>query len=163
MERGAYEGHTMKLTALALILAASLLPAPAAAEGNPYWVDRAFGTHRQYRDYSNWRPRYRPPVYGWRQRHQPYVPHEHDKSCKPLIRVVGDQRPTEEGAKEQADKAWMQEVRFRYGERYMLTTQAKDRRYACSRSSIGELVGQTMLRCEVIAQPCPAEVIWTSK
>ena len=154
----------MKLTASALILAASLLPAPVAAEGNPYWVDRAFNQHRQYRDYPHWRQprRYRPPVYGWRQRHQPYVPHEIDKHCKPLVRVVGDQRPSEDAAKEQADKAWMQEVRFRYGERYMLTTQAKDLRYACSRSSIGELVGQTMQRCEIIAQPCPAQVIWTN-
>lgn len=147
------------VTVVALMLA---LPFLARAE-QPYWADRAFGAHRQYRDYSNWRPRYRPPVYGWRQRHQPHVPATDDKHCKPLIRVVGDQRPTEEGAKEQADKAWMQETRFRYGERYMQMNQAKDRRYACSRSSIGEIVGQTMLRCEVIAQPCPAEVIWTSK
>lgn len=150
----------------AIAMALVLLPTAAAAEGNPYWADRAFGQHRQYRDYSNWRQpqRYRPPVYGWRHRHQPHVPSgEPDKHCKPVVRVVGDQRPTEDGAKEQADKAWMQEVRFRYGERYMLTGQARDMRYACSRSSIGELVGQTMQRCEIIAQPCPAEVIWTSK
>lgn len=151
--------------AIALTLAALLLPAPAAAENRPYWADRAFGTHRQYRDYGHhgWR-RYRPQVRAWVHRHQPHVPAgEPDRHCKPVVRVVGDQRPTEDGAKEQADKAWMQEVRFRYGERYMLADKARDRRYACSRSSIGEIVGQTMQRCEIIAQPCPAEVIWTSK
>lgn len=149
----------------AIAIALVLLPTVAVAETQPYWADRAFGTHRQYRDYPHWRrpQRYRPPVYGWRQYHKPHVPHEHDKSCKPVVRVVGDQRPTEDGAREQADKAWMQEVRFRFGERYMLTTQAKELRYACSRSSIGELVGQTMQRCEIIAQPCPAEVIWARK
>ena len=148
----------------AIAIALVLLPTAAVAE-QPFWADRAFGVHRQYRDYPHWRrpQRYRPPVYGWRQYHKPPVPHEHDKSCKPGVRVVGDQRPTEDGAREQADKAWMQEVRFRFGERYMLTTQAKELRYACSRSSIGELVGQTMQRCEIIAQPCPAEVIWTRK
>lgn len=147
----------------AIAIALILMPVAACAQ-QPPWADRAFGVHRQYRDNPHWREprRYRPPVYGWRQRHQPHVPAgEPDKHCKPVVRVVGDQRTTEDAAKEQADKAWMQEVRFRYGERYMLTTQARERRYACSRSSIGELVGQTMQRCEIIAQPCPAEVIWT--
>lgn len=155
----------MKPAAAVLILAASLLPAPASAQ-NPYWADRAFGQHHQYRDYgrNGWRPRQRPQVRAWVHKHKPPVPAgEPDKACKPVVRVVGDQRTTEEGAREQADKAWMQEVRFRYGERYMLTARAKDARYACSRSSIGEIVGQTMQRCEIIAQPCPAEVIWTSK
>ena len=156
--------RTANALAFLIVLALMLvLPFLANAE-QPYWADRAFGQHRQYRDYPHWRGRYRPPVYGWQRRHIPHVPHgEPDKACKPVVRVVGDQRPSEDGAKEQADKAWMQEVRFRYGERCMLTTQAKELRYACSRSSIGELVGQTMQRCEIIAQPCPAQVIWSSK
>lgn len=90
--------------------------------------------------------------------------HQHDTACRPLVRVVGDQRPTEEGAKEQADKAWMQEARFRYGERFMdIAKHAKDIRYACSRSSVGELAGVTQHRCEVIAVPCPAPILWGQK
>lgn len=150
--------------ATALALAVILLPAPAAAD-NPYWADRAFGTHRQYRDYGHhgWR-RYRPHVRAWVHRHQPQVPAgEPDKHCKPVISVVGDQRPTIEGAKEQADKAWRQEVRFRFGEFYTMKDRARNLRYACSQSSIAEVLNQTMMRCAIIAQPCPAEVIWTSK
>ena len=160
------------MSARMAVIIALMLPTPALAEDwqdRVHWADKAIqappGQH-----YRPARPEvHRAPVvrsYVRRERvHRPapLAAGEPDKACKAPIKVVGDQRPTLEGAREQADKAWMQEVRFRFGERFMETVNARDRRYACSRSSIAEIVGQTMQRCEIIALPCPAPVLWGAK
>lgn len=139
-----------------------------------HWADRAMGyppnQHvRPFRDEPV--AHKRPQVRGYVRRTSAPAPkpehlrqHLIDTACKPAIRVVGDQRPTEQGAREQADKAWMQEVRFRHGERFMDgAANARDVRYACTRSSVGEIAGVTQHRCEIIAIPCPAPLLWNRK
>lgn len=76
--------------------------------------------------------------------------------CERKIAIVGDQYASEAGAKAEAEKAWMQSVRFYFGERYMDIAFADEIAYACARSSVGSVVGQTFHRCEVSAKPCRA-------
>jgi hypothetical protein len=80
--------------------------------------------------------------------------------CSELRRVVGDQHLTIDGAKKSANDAWAGAVRFHLGEKYMDLSHAKHINYTCSRSSIKEggvtTLGQTLTRCEIEAQPCPA-------
>lgn len=80
---------------------------------------------------------------------------DHDGvSCKPRVRVVGDARPSESGAKDDAEAAWMRETRWKYGALYLSLPNAKDYQIRCGRDSITEIVGQVMVRCELMAQPC---------
>ena len=74
--------------------------------------------------------------------------------CYPAVRTVGDQYASENGAKQEAIKAWSQQVRHDFGERAMDFDHAQFASFACVRSSIGSIVGQTFHRCEVIARPC---------
>lgn len=76
------------------------------------------------------------------------------RHCKDRLRIVGDQHLTMDGAKGQADKAWSQTVRFYHGERFMDVANAGGAAYTCSRSSVGETLGQTFNRCELEARPC---------
>jgi len=77
--------------------------------------------------------------------------------CRDTKRVVGNQHLTVNGAKAEADKAWIQSIRFYYGEVFMSLENAKEIKYTCSRSSVGETLGQTFNRCEIEARPCKAE------
>ena len=79
--------------------------------------------------------------------------------CRDRRRVVGDQGLSTALAQGQADKAWQQDVRFYMGERFMDIKNAEGVRYECSRSSVGETLGQTFHRCEVSARPCRAQKI----
>jgi len=79
---------------------------------------------------------------------------ETKQSCLPPVRVVGSQWATESGAEESAQKSWAEAVRFSHGEVYMQLDQAIGYQKRCSRSSIQEVVGQTLIRCEVDAAPC---------
>lgn len=79
---------------------------------------------------------------------------EPKKACLPPVRVVGSQWATESGAEESAQKAWAEATRFNHGEAYMDLTNAVGYQKRCARSSIGEVVGQTLTRCEVDAAPC---------
>ena len=161
-----------------LVVLVGLIIAPYLARAEDWqdrvhWADKAMGNPpgQHVRPFRAERHAPTPRVRGYVRR-TPAPPeqierhrqHQADTACRPLVRVVGDQRPTEEGAKEQADKAWMQEARFRFGERFMdIAKHAKDTRYACTRSSVGELAGVTQHRCEVIAIPCPAPLLWEPK
>lgn len=80
-----------------------------------------------------------------------------DSRCRAPLAVVGDQYATIEGAKQEADKAWMQTARWAHGERFMDRANAEDATYECGRSSIGSVVGQTFSRCRLIARPCPPD------
>jgi hypothetical protein len=91
-----------------------------------------------------------PAVMGYEKRAPQYV----DKHCMFAVRVVGSQWATESGATESAEKAFMEFARFHYGEAYMDINNAIDRATRCTRSSIGEVVGQTLHRCELVAVPC---------
>lgn len=83
-----------------------------------------------------------------------YVKREDEPSCLKPVAAVGSQWVDESGAEESAKKAWMEAVRWHHGEAYIDIARAKDYRHRCSRSSIGEAVGQVMHRCEVSAGPC---------
>ena len=86
-----------------------------------------------------------------------------DHGCVAPVAEVGDQHISEDGAKREADKSWAQTVRFRFGERMMDLTHARNVHYACGRSSIGSIIGQTFHRCEVYARPCQAPRIRVEK
>lgn len=122
--------------------------------------------------------RYKPPVKAWRRDDGWPVHHDRPSAPKPTMQelalgasrcdfpvvVVGSQRVSESEAEESAQKAWMEEVRFSLGEAYMDINSAKDYARMCSRSSIGEVLNQTMHRCRVVAIPCrPALVTGAPK
>lgn len=81
---------------------------------------------------------------------------DHSRRCQDTLAVVGDQYASEQGAQQEADKAWMQTARWQYGERFMARDHAADATYECGRSSVGSVVGQIFYRCRLIARPCSA-------
>jgi hypothetical protein len=70
------------------------------------------------------------------------------------VSVVGSQHVTENGAEESAVKGWAEQVRFAHGEQFMAIEGARDYAKRCTRSSIGELAGAMLHRCQVVARPC---------
>lgn len=120
--------------------------------------------------YEPHRPRYqRPRVYGYQRRHD----HDHDKydrgdrgpECKPALARTGTEAFDEDNAKQRADLAWQEEVRFLWGERYMDVSNAQRVSYECSRSSTNEswigkagerIAGDAAVkkRCRINALPC---------
>ncbi len=84
---------------------------------------------------------------------------DHEGTCKPRLAIVGDQYATEKGAREEADKAWMQTARWQHGERFMSRENADDAAYECGRSSVGSLAGQVFYRCRLSARPCAANSV----
>jgi len=74
--------------------------------------------------------------------------------CVRPVKVVGSQDVRETAAEDSAKKAWAEEVRWAHGEAFMDIQNAKDYASRCSRSSIGEIAGQTFSRCEIVATPC---------
>jgi hypothetical protein len=74
--------------------------------------------------------------------------------CQATLAAVGDQYASEQGAQQEADKAWMQTARWQYGERFMSRENADDATYECGRSSVGSVVGQVFYRCRLTAKPC---------
>lgn len=74
--------------------------------------------------------------------------------CQATLAAVGDQYASEQGAQQEADKAWMQTARWQYGERFMSRENADDASYECGRSSVGSVVGQVFYRCRLTAKPC---------
>jgi Ni/Co efflux regulator RcnB len=93
----------------------------------------------------------------WRHHDHGHRPHHEGRHCQPTIAVVGDQYATEEGAKQESDKAWMQTARWQFGERYMSRENADDATYECGRSSVGSVAGQVFFRCRLKARPCKPE------
>lgn len=105
-------------------------------------------------------------TYHKRKRHQAhkhtpqvraYVKREDDEDrvkCYGIVRVVGSQGITVEQAEDSARKAWAERVRWAIGEAAMSIDASQDYAKRCSRSSIGEALGQTFVRCEVQARPC---------
>lgn len=85
-----------------------------------------------------------------------YVKREDDDGvrCKDMLTVIGDARPSEQGAREDAEAVFMRATRFRYGESWMTIENARDYAVRCSRASITEIVGNVMIRCEIKARPC---------
>ena len=167
-----------KVGILALVLIASA-PAVLQAQDDGRWIRPAlresarvncewWGNCFQHYRYLAWRERqarlrhYRQPVYH-REATLHYRTPDRDeryddrRRCRDFKRTVGDQHVSVEGAKRAADKAWIQMVRFYDGEVWMTLENAKGVKYMCSRSSVGETLGQTFSRCEIEARPCKAE------
>ena len=100
-------------------------------------------------------------VYRKKRRHRKpqvraYQRRERDDgiSCKDRLTVIGDARPTRGGAVSDAEGAFMRAARFRHGESWMSVDNAKNYEIRCARASITEVVGTTMMRCELRARPC---------
>lgn len=129
------------LLAFSIVVAASVAPMAKATEFD--WADhhRAARPHRVARKAKSVK-NYRHPIEsdGWQ--------------CLDRVRVVGSQWIGQDGAEDSARKAFMEEVRWRFGEGFMDIDHARDYERRCSRSSVGEAVGQTFIRCEISARPC---------
>ena len=78
--------------------------------------------------------------------------------CLEPIRGVGTEWIGQEGALKAARKDWMERVRYDHGERFLDMTNDRDEVSRCSRVSIGEVAGQVMYRCEIVARPCQANM-----
>lgn len=77
--------------------------------------------------------------------------------CLGPVRGLGTQWIGTEGALQAAQKDWMERVRFDHGETYIDMTHAEEFVSRCGRVSIGEIAGQVLYRCEIVARPCKAE------
>jgi hypothetical protein len=134
--------------ALALVFAA-----PALADG--HW-DSGSGTaakkHASGTVYAERRSRERARVLAYERREKD----DDDRSsqCASKVRGLGTQWIGTEGAMDAAKKDWMERVRYDHGESYLDLTNAKEFESRCGRVSVGEVAGQVMYRCEIIARPC---------
>lgn len=116
-------------------------------------VTRERWVRRCYRNHTYYLPEDAPTrVYGYTRRDDD--DHRYGRNCRDRLKIVGDQHVSVDGAKGAADKAWSQTVRFYHGERFMDVANASGASYTCSRSSVGETLGQTFTRCELEARPC---------
>ena len=79
---------------------------------------------------------------------------DRDGQCASKVRGLGTQWIGTEGAMDAAKKDWMERVRYDHGESFLDLTNAKEFESRCGRVSVGEVAGQVMYRCEIIARPC---------
>ena len=79
------------------------------------------------------------------------------RRCLGLVRGLGTQWIGEGGALEAAKKDWLEKVRYDHGETYLDMNHAEDFEKRCGRTSIGEIAGQVLFRCEIVARPCKGE------
>lgn len=75
----------------------------------------------------------------------------------PRTRGLGTQWIGEAGALDAAKKDWMERTRYDHGESYLDLSHAIGFVKRCGRTSIGEVAGQTLFRCEILARPCKAQ------
>ena len=87
------------------------------------------------------------------------------QKCVAVVSVVGDQAATMKGARAQAEKAWQQQIRFRYGELYSDPRNAGKIAFRCVDSSIRNFanrateaigINSQLKRCSMSALPCRA-------
>jgi hypothetical protein len=100
------------------------------------------------------------PAYSFRP---PPVPTESVTRCLGAVRVVGSQDVREQAAEDSAKRAWAELVRWTYGESFQDFALAQGYAKRCSRSSIGEALGQYFTRCEIEARPCRPGMIEGAK
>lgn len=166
----------MKVIAVVSVSLLTACAMPATAEHrNPFndwgWADKALSeTHTRTRNV----PRYRPGGDAQRRsyhHHQPKPVHAHghghghghldrvdeyrvDARCRADFQAAGDQALTEQGARDAAEKAFQQEIRFAYGELWADPSHAQDKTFLCVKSSVG---GGLFHRCRMRAKPCMPE------
>lgn len=102
------------------------------------------------------------------RRHRHHRPHRHvkrpeqvivyrdkpvyvDPRCRPAFETVGDQAVSEALARDAAEKAWQQSMRFDLGELWADPAHAQDKKWQCVKSSVGAGI---FYRCRLRAQPC---------
>jgi hypothetical protein len=100
--------------------------------------------------------------YSFRQA-PPALPAEAVTRCLGAVRVVGSQDVREQAAEDSAKRAWAELVRWTYGESFQDFANAQNFQKRCSRSSIGEALGQYFTRCEITADPCRPGMIEGAK
>lgn len=161
----------MKVIAVVSVSLLTACAMPATAEHrNPFndwgWADKAMSeTHTRTRNV----PRYRPGGEHYRRsnHHHPKPPvhvhnhidrdrddYRHDARCRADFQAAGDQALTEQGARDAAEKAFQQEIRFAYGELWADPSHAQDKTFLCVKSSVG---GGLFHRCRMRAKPCMPE------
>jgi hypothetical protein len=125
--------------------------------------------HRERPARSNYRkPAYSKPAR--REREPDWRAYRHtDRDDKPRggycddkVRGVGTQWIGTKGAMDAAWKDWMERVRYDLGESFLDRTHAVDVESRCGRVSVGEVAGQVLYRCEIVARPCKASFAETS-
>lgn len=93
-------------------------------------------------------------------------------TCRPPLDALGDVVHTWDNGKASARKAWMERVRWIYGERFMEHKLARDMHYQCNRVDVPKTEGVLgaaaneathALRCEVRAAPCAAPIVRDEK
>lgn len=77
-----------------------------------------------------------------------------EAQCFERIKVVGSQWVGESGAYDSAVKAAKERIRWEYGEMAIDERNWKNIERRCSQSSVGEIAGQVMHRCEIVLTPC---------
>lgn len=108
-----------------------------------------------------------PEVRSWR--------YEEDglrRDCRPIVSVVGTEHLSENTAKDAAERAWRDQVRYLHGERFMNLEKSHKQKSVCTRSNTGDSATAKVLeklsdnagilmRCQLEAAPCsvvPEEV-----
>ncbi len=143
------------MRALPVLAAVALMTAPVHAfDFSDVSPSAAARDARQRQVHRARHERRRKPEVRAYVRREPVVPGFPVKVCHAPVRVVGSQWATDAGAEESAQKAWAERVRWEFGEAAMDLNAAQGYQRRCSRSSIGETLGQTLHRCEVSASPC---------
>lgn len=93
-------------------------------------------------------------------------------ACKPPVKALSEVMHTIDNGKASARKAWMENVRWEHGERFMEADLARNMHFQCNRVTvpttegvIGAAVNKATygLKCEVRAVPCEAPVIREDK
>lgn len=148
------------ISVVALALTALLPDSQPMAQDGYTWV------YRPHNRTTNHAQRYKPRVYGYQRRHDDdHGRHDGGSECKPSLARAGSEAFDEDNAREKADLAWQEEVRFLWGERFMDVSNARRVTYECSRSSTNEswigkagerIAGDNAVkkRCRITALPC---------
>lgn len=159
---------TRLLTAIVILLSATACSAETRVyvSGVPYLCDDSYhqvGCRKDWRTINRQKVRHREPeVRSWRHEEAPR------QDCRPVISVVGTEHLTEANAKDAAERAWRDQVRYMHGERFMALEKSHKLKLACTRSSTGDSVAAKMLekisetagvliRCQIEARPCSVE------
>jgi hypothetical protein len=126
-----------------------------------YWGYRRVNYRRRYNydRYEDWRGR------RYERAHDRYEDNDPLPHCRPTVIATGHEALSRPEAKEQGELAWMEEVRGKWGARYMDPRNARDLSYECYRSStgnrvsekVGDLIGKFLEQCRIEAVPCRAE------
>ena len=141
----------LRYVTLALAIA---FAAPAFADGHWGWDGTSQPAKKaaEGKVYADRRARNRARVLAYERRDKD--DNDRDGQCASKVRGLGTQWIGTEGAMDAAKKDWMERVRYDHGESFLDLTNAKEFESRCGRVSVGEVAGQVMYRCEIIARPC---------